>query len=259
MDKQVAQGAIDGHGVSKDNGVGAWPEHGDIGDEGTEGTVGLRGTFFGEEQVKWYLAVHEGDPDPCVIRSFGVDGDLSEGGGVEVDGGLALVGVSDFDFHGVSLVQLVSGFTVYHRVPSIGAPGDTRWEHGVIWNRVPGNGAGVVPRWAGGDRGYKETPGDMGHRGSDGDNRVYWLDLEFWDSGDGLVGVEHELVACRVPQGDIPVVGDIGDGEFVQVRGYLFSVDALGEQGATWFQGVPVQFENEVVLGVLGGALVSWE
>ena len=103
MDKQVAQCGIDGHGVSKDNGVGAWPEHGDIGDEGTEGTVGLRGTFFGEEQVKWYLAVLEGDPDPCVIWSFGVDGDLSEGSGVEVDGGLALVGVSDFDFHGVSL------------------------------------------------------------------------------------------------------------------------------------------------------------
>ena len=55
------------------------------------------------------------------------------------------------------------------------------------------------------------------------------------------------------------MVGDIGDGEFVQVRGYLFSVGVLGEQGATWFQGVPVQLEHEVVLGVLGGALVAGE
>ena len=83
--------------------------------------------------------------------------------------------------------------------------------------------------------------------------------MEFGDSGDGLFGIEHELVTCRVPQGDIPVVGDIGDCQFVQVRGYLFEADFLGEQGASWFQGVPVQLENEVVLGVLGGALVALE
>ena len=68
--------------------------------------------------------------------------------------------------------------------------------------------------------------------------------MEFGDSGDGFFGVEHELVTCRVPQGDIPVVGDIGDCQFVQVRGDLFEADVLGEQGAARFRGVPVQFED---------------
>lgn len=112
MDEQVAQGGIDVHGSREDNGVGACTEHGDMGDIGTEGTLGLLCTFLGEEQVEWFLAVLEGDPYPGVIGAFGVHGDLSEGGGVEVDGGLGLVGVSDFDFHGVSLgewVQRVHG------------------------------------------------------------------------------------------------------------------------------------------------------
>ena len=42
---------------------------------------------------------------------------------------------------------------------------DTRWEQGVLGNRVPGNGAVVGTRWARVDREHKETPGDMGHRG----------------------------------------------------------------------------------------------